>query len=142
MRRPMPAARRLRRRRPARPKRPASTAPTRRCGIPRRRRARPRRGPPPRRPVGSTMQCGPGDVDPSPGSSLRRRFGRLRTYLERELALDRVVERLADRGADQHLDAGDGVAVLVVPVVAALRLERDDGDARVVLAFEPQGGYY
>ena len=39
-------------------------------------------------------------------------------------ALDRVVQRLADRRADQHLDAGDGVAVLVVPVVAGGRRRR------------------
>src|SRR5215207_4969017 len=58
-----------------------------------------------------------------------------------DLAFDRVVERLANGGPDEHLDAGDGVAVFVVPVVAARGHDLGRGDARVVdAAREPRAG--
>ena len=40
-------------------------------------------------------------------------------------SFDRIVQRFADRRADQHLDPGHGVAVLVVPIVAVGRSELD-----------------
>jgi hypothetical protein len=38
-------------------------------------------------------------------------------------AFDRIIQSLADGGADEHLEAGDGLAVLGVPGVAFPRSE-------------------
>ena len=46
---------------------------------------------------------------------------------------------MAGGGAQDHFDAGDDVAVFVVPIVAAGGCDLHDGDARVVLAFGEPG---
>lgn len=54
---------------------------------------------------------------------------------ELKAALDGIVERLTDGGADKHLHSSDGGAVLRVPVISVVRCDLDDGDAGIVLAF-------
>ena len=59
--------------------------------------------------------------------------------LHADFSFDGVVEGLARGGAENHFDAGNDVAVFVVPVVAAGGGDLDDGDAGVVLAFGEPG---
>ncbi|KAK6030586.1 hypothetical protein OSTOST_03274, partial [Ostertagia ostertagi] len=75
------------------------------------------------------------------GAGPRGAAARLGRRLRAQFAQLAVVQRLAEGRADQHLHAGDRVAVLVVPVLAHGGLHADDAHARVVLALgEPGAG--